>query len=533
MEVPNTLKTNVRLVLLSKPRGIFLDNLCEEFQCLVNKPLQYLQLGYRSLQDFIRAIPDAARLDKDQHMKKVYGVLPPKAAKPGMEPTVQVKQELIDSEFMDCSRAEANRSHVNPLNTSLSLHPGARDGMHTGLAVSVNQSTASADSVRGSAVNPTPGIMFGKGGAARAEISPSSAVNPTSVGISRTAVGTGVCTSGAGGKGGAMDCGTGIGVFTSSGNGGAMDCGSGIGVFTSSGTGSAMDSGAAVNLVARGSTDCSVNFGARTNVGFGSKLNTPAGSGIGPSSSRDARSRIRSGFGTTGGGISHQAASGGTARYNSNPRATRDVDLGGAVNPVVTTGFGTGGMTSGGTGRSPGFNAKSCARVNVAMSSLSPTGGTGVNTSSKVNQSPRSGVGVSSVGNSSAGIGVSTGRATLNPATIRTGVTEIRNVANPGTRSGVGIGGPPHRNLVTTGVASRGGNGAADRGPGTSAGNSTQSGGNIDVDSKDMPLITADHRGFYSLGFRANNKPDVPGVSVFFMCSTAIVTFFMINFVPL
>lgn len=63
MDIPFSLRTSMRSVLLSKTGGIYLDRICEEYQNMVNKPLDFQHLGYQNIEAFIRSIPDAARQD--------------------------------------------------------------------------------------------------------------------------------------------------------------------------------------------------------------------------------------------------------------------------------------------------------------------------------------------------------------------------------------------------------------------------------------------------------------------------------------
>ena len=51
----------MRALLLSKPEGIYLDQLCREYETLINKSLYFRDLGYHNLEAFVRAIPDIAR----------------------------------------------------------------------------------------------------------------------------------------------------------------------------------------------------------------------------------------------------------------------------------------------------------------------------------------------------------------------------------------------------------------------------------------------------------------------------------------
>jgi hypothetical protein len=62
MEVPEEMKRNLRAVLLSKDRGVALEDLCRDYENFVNQPLCIKELGYQNLEAFLRAIPDAARL---------------------------------------------------------------------------------------------------------------------------------------------------------------------------------------------------------------------------------------------------------------------------------------------------------------------------------------------------------------------------------------------------------------------------------------------------------------------------------------
>ena len=61
MEIPDTVKNNVRLVLLSKPTGIFLDDFDYNYQGLVNDRCNYRVYGYKTLEDFLINLPEFCR----------------------------------------------------------------------------------------------------------------------------------------------------------------------------------------------------------------------------------------------------------------------------------------------------------------------------------------------------------------------------------------------------------------------------------------------------------------------------------------
>lgn len=57
-------RKDLRSVLLSAPRGVPLRMLLNDFKMVLGSELPYRQLGYQRLEDFIRDIPDVAKLDR-------------------------------------------------------------------------------------------------------------------------------------------------------------------------------------------------------------------------------------------------------------------------------------------------------------------------------------------------------------------------------------------------------------------------------------------------------------------------------------
>ncbi|XP_033729670.1 uncharacterized protein LOC117318851 [Pecten maximus] len=76
MEVPPDVKKNVRSVLLSKVGGVLVSEFGKDYKSLLQKPLQYKAMGFQTMTDFIKAMPDVVRLQFDDHAMayKMFGI---------------------------------------------------------------------------------------------------------------------------------------------------------------------------------------------------------------------------------------------------------------------------------------------------------------------------------------------------------------------------------------------------------------------------------------------------------------------------
>ena len=61
--VPIEVKSCIRSVLLSKPKGIKVSMLLKDYRELIGEKLMYRQYGCDSLETLLSAIPDAARYE--------------------------------------------------------------------------------------------------------------------------------------------------------------------------------------------------------------------------------------------------------------------------------------------------------------------------------------------------------------------------------------------------------------------------------------------------------------------------------------
>ena len=59
----NRTRKDLRSVLISSPRGVAARLLFNDFKMVLGYELPYRQLGFKKLEDFIRTIPDVARLE--------------------------------------------------------------------------------------------------------------------------------------------------------------------------------------------------------------------------------------------------------------------------------------------------------------------------------------------------------------------------------------------------------------------------------------------------------------------------------------
>lgn len=59
--VPDHIKKNVRAVLLSKVGGILVSDFCKDYKSLLREQLNYKQLNFDNINDFIKAMPDVVR----------------------------------------------------------------------------------------------------------------------------------------------------------------------------------------------------------------------------------------------------------------------------------------------------------------------------------------------------------------------------------------------------------------------------------------------------------------------------------------
>lgn len=75
MEVPSDVKKNVRSVLLSKVGGVLVSEFSRDYKSLLQIPLKYKNLGFETMTDFIKAMPDVVRLEFDDNAMayKMYG----------------------------------------------------------------------------------------------------------------------------------------------------------------------------------------------------------------------------------------------------------------------------------------------------------------------------------------------------------------------------------------------------------------------------------------------------------------------------
>lgn len=59
--IPDHIKKNARAVLLSKVGGILVSDFCKDYKSLLREQLNYKQLKYNNINDFIKAMPDVVR----------------------------------------------------------------------------------------------------------------------------------------------------------------------------------------------------------------------------------------------------------------------------------------------------------------------------------------------------------------------------------------------------------------------------------------------------------------------------------------
>ncbi|XP_053405114.1 uncharacterized protein LOC123566395 [Mercenaria mercenaria] len=107
MDIPDSIKENVRAVLLSKTdgSGILVSTFLKDYKSIIHKPLMYKDYGYQTLEKFIKDIPDVCRLEySDQHMAfKLFGI-----AKPNTFVSSFVKR-AEGNEDSDSSRKSSNK----------------------------------------------------------------------------------------------------------------------------------------------------------------------------------------------------------------------------------------------------------------------------------------------------------------------------------------------------------------------------------------------------------------------------------------
>lgn len=73
-EVLDKTKKALRAVLISAPRGVPVRMLCRDFKTVLGYELPYKQLGFHRLEEFIRTIPDVARLGTNNGDPTYYAV---------------------------------------------------------------------------------------------------------------------------------------------------------------------------------------------------------------------------------------------------------------------------------------------------------------------------------------------------------------------------------------------------------------------------------------------------------------------------
>lgn len=75
-EISSNIKDALRAVLLSAIKGIPENQLERDFKKVVGEPLKWKELGFKSLFDFLSAVPDVARMEwSDKHKENlVFGV---------------------------------------------------------------------------------------------------------------------------------------------------------------------------------------------------------------------------------------------------------------------------------------------------------------------------------------------------------------------------------------------------------------------------------------------------------------------------
>ncbi|XP_076464995.1 uncharacterized protein LOC143296892 [Babylonia areolata] len=76
MEVPFNLKESLHNVLQSCTGGIFIEDVCDEYFLLTKRFLPFRQLGFSCIEDFLRSVPDVARLEYSVRERRmtVHGV---------------------------------------------------------------------------------------------------------------------------------------------------------------------------------------------------------------------------------------------------------------------------------------------------------------------------------------------------------------------------------------------------------------------------------------------------------------------------
>lgn len=60
--IPDELKNKLRSVLISRPKGVQLHRFLGDYRALVKEQLAYKQLGFKSLIELLRSVPDCVRL---------------------------------------------------------------------------------------------------------------------------------------------------------------------------------------------------------------------------------------------------------------------------------------------------------------------------------------------------------------------------------------------------------------------------------------------------------------------------------------
>ena len=61
MAVPDDMKTKIRSVLLSKIGGCRFFDLNRDYKNLIGEPIHFKKLGFSSLEELVKSIPDVAR----------------------------------------------------------------------------------------------------------------------------------------------------------------------------------------------------------------------------------------------------------------------------------------------------------------------------------------------------------------------------------------------------------------------------------------------------------------------------------------
>lgn len=136
IRIDEGLKNNVRAVLLSKIGGVLMTDFLRDYAELVQKPLKFQELGFKSLETFFRAIPDTARLEYSPNDKtmRIFGIPKPntyvsKMAKKaqGLNQSSHVKgKENSGGSEVDGPTPNQLKSLKKELNTSVKQEPKSR-----------------------------------------------------------------------------------------------------------------------------------------------------------------------------------------------------------------------------------------------------------------------------------------------------------------------------------------------------------------------------------------------------------------------